>query len=196
MSSPEAVGGGTTATLVERAREGDSAALQVLLTRYLPRLRQWASRRLPGHARDLLDTDDLVQEAVINTIRRLDTFEPRGTGSFLAYLRRAVMNRIGDEIRRAQSREAKEDFVRAEMRIPPSPLEETIGRDTIARYERALADLDPESQDCVIARIELGMSYAEIAESVGKPSADAARMAVNRAVRHLAEAMREVRDES
>ena len=195
MSTSETTGG-TTASLVERARAGDSSALQVLLRRYLEPLRHWASRRLPNYARDLLDTDDLVQEAVINTIRRLDGFVPQGSGSFLAYMRRAILNRIGDEIRRAQMREAKEDFVRGEMRHQSSPLEEAIGRDVMDRYERALATLDPDAQEAVIARIELGLSYAEIAESVGKPSADAARMTVNRAIRRLAEAMQELRHDA
>ncbi len=190
------MGGGTTATLVERARQGDSSALQVLLSRYLPSLQHWASRRLPNYARDLLDTDDLVQEAVIRTVRRLDTYEPRGPGSFLGYLRRAILNRIGDEVRRAQSREAKEELVRDTMRPPASPLEEAIGRETIERYERALAKLEPDAQEAVIARIELGFGYAEIAEQTGKPSADAARMTVNRAIRKLAEEMRELRDDA
>ena len=48
--------------LLERARAGDSDALDRLLGRYLPRLRRWASGRLPRRARDLSDTDDLVQE--------------------------------------------------------------------------------------------------------------------------------------
>ncbi len=201
MSPPDAQepdpAGGTTASLVGRAREGDPAALQLLLQRYLAPLRQWASRRLPYHARDLMDTDDLVQEAVISTLRRLDTYEPRGAGSFLAYLRRAVLNRVGDEIRRAQVRERKEDLVRDVMHVAPaSPLEEAIGRDAVDRYERALAQLDPEAQEAVIARLELGLSYAEIAESVGKPSPDAARMTVNRAVRRLAEAMRDLHDDA
>jgi RNA polymerase sigma-70 factor, ECF subfamily len=188
--------GGTTASLVGRARQGDSAALEVLLRRYLAPLRQWASHRLPHYARDLMDTDDLVQEAVIRTIRRLDTYEPQGSGSFLAYLRRAILNRVGDEIRRAQMRETKEDFVRGELRPAASPLEEAIGREAVDRYERALAALDPDAQEAVIARIELGLSYAEIAESVGKPSPDAARMSVNRAIRRLAEAMQELRDDA
>jgi len=187
---------GTTASLVERARQGDSAALQILLRRYLPRLQHWASRRLPNYARDLLDTDDLVQDAVLNTIKRLDAFEPRAPGSFLAYLRRAILNRIGDEIRRAQRKEIKADFFREGYRPQPSPLEEAIGSQTIERYERALAELEPDAQEAVIARIELGFSYAEIAESIGKPSPDAVRMMVGRAIRRLAESMQDIRDET
>lgn len=189
-------GQGTTATLVDRARNGDSTALHVLLRRYMPRLQQWASGRLPNYARDLLDTDDLVQEAVVNTLRRLDTFQPEAPGAFLGYLRRAVLNRIGDEIRRAKRKEVKSDKFREDYRPEASPLEQAIGNEVIARYEAALASLDPDVQEAVIARIELGFSYSEIAESLGKPSADAVRMVVNRAIRKLAEAMREVRHDA
>jgi O6-methylguanine-DNA--protein-cysteine methyltransferase len=41
----------------------------------------------------------------------------------------------------------------------------------------------------VIARIELGQTYAEIASALGKPSTEAARMAVNRALARLARFM-------
>jgi RNA polymerase sigma-70 factor (ECF subfamily) len=187
---------GTTASLVERARHGDSAALQSLLRRYLPRLQHWASGRLPHYARDLLDTDDLVQEAVINSIRRLESFEPQAPGSFLGYLRRAILNRIGDEIRRAKRKEEKADRFREDYRESASPLEQAIGSETIARYEKALAELEPDAQEAVIARIELGFSYAEIAESIGRPSPDAVRMMVNRAIRKLADAMQDMRNEA
>lgn len=132
----------------------------------------------------------------MRTLRKLDTYEPQGQGSFLAYLRRAVLNRVGDEIRRAQVREKKEDAIRGELPTPSSPLEDAIGRETIERYEQALADLEPDVQEAVIGRLELGLSYAEIAEAIGRPTADAARMVVNRAVRRLAEAMREFRDDA
>ena len=51
--------------LLERARAGDRQALETLTARYLPRLRRWASGRLPRWARDLADTEDLVQETVL-----------------------------------------------------------------------------------------------------------------------------------
>ena len=52
-----------TQELVERAKGGDSEALERLLARAMPRLRRWATGRLPRWTRDLTDTDDLVQEA-------------------------------------------------------------------------------------------------------------------------------------
>ena len=71
-----------------------------------------------------------------------------------------------------------------------SPLEATIGAQALARYEAALARLPAPERELVIARIELGRAYADIAEEFGKPSANAARMAVARAIVRLAEEMR------
>ena len=71
-----------------------------------------------------------------------------------------------------------------------SPLEAAIGAETLEKYDRALERLDDETREAVIARIELGCSYAEVAELMGKPSADAARMTVSRALVKLAEEMR------
>jgi RNA polymerase sigma-70 factor (ECF subfamily) len=50
--------------------------------------------------------------------------------------------------------------------------------------------LKPEEREGIIARIEMGYSYAEIAVMSGKPSSDAARVAVSRALLKLAEEMR------
>src|SRR5262245_47092351 len=58
----------TTLVLLERAKTGDEAALNELLGRYRPVLRRWASGRLPRNRRDLLETDDLVQETLVRAI--------------------------------------------------------------------------------------------------------------------------------
>src|SRR4029077_575300 len=59
----------STFDLVERAKTGDSNALNDLFARYLPSLRRWASGRLPRWTRDVMDTDDLVQETVVRAVR-------------------------------------------------------------------------------------------------------------------------------
>src|SRR6202035_2381849 len=91
----------STFDLVERAKSGDGDALNRLFARYLPSLRRWASGRLPRWARDLMDTDDLVQETMIRAVKRLGAFESRHEGALQAYLRQAVVNRIRDEVRRS-----------------------------------------------------------------------------------------------
>lgn len=190
-------GGDTSATaslvLLQRVRAGDKAALEELLQRYRPRLSRWASGRLPQWARDLSDTDDLVQDTLVRTVNNLPTFDARGEGSLQAYLRGAVMNRIRDEIRRKRRLPNAAPLDSAVAADGQSPLENAIGAEVLARYDRALESLDAESREAVIARIEMGCSYAEIADALGKSSPDAARMTVSRALVRLAEEMRRAR---
>ncbi len=179
----------STARLIDRARSGDQAALDALFARYLLPLRRWASGRLPGWARDLTDTQDLVQDVLLQTFRRLGDFEPRGEGALQAYLRQALRNRVLDEIRRVRRRPPHAMLDSQKEDEAPSPLEAAVGREGIERYERALAALRVEDREAVVARIELGYSYPEIAEMLDKPSSDAARMTVGRAVARLVQEM-------
>jgi DNA-directed RNA polymerase specialized sigma24 family protein len=70
-----------------------------------------------------------------------------------------------------------------------SPLELAIGREAVERYERALALLSEDEQRLVIGRMEMGHTYQELADSLGKPTAEAARKAAERALVRLAEEM-------
>ncbi|MGH9254575.1 MAG: RNA polymerase sigma factor [Vicinamibacterales bacterium] len=178
-----------TVRLLERARAGDAAALEDLFARHIPLLRRWASGRLPRWARDIVDTSDLVQETVLDTFKHLDGFEPRGEGALRAYLRQAFINRLRNQLRRAIRRPPAEALDSAVASDTTSPLEAAIGRETLERYERALERLDPDEREAVVTRIEFGLSYAEVAEALGRPSADAARMAVVRALVKLAKEM-------
>ena len=181
----------STLSLIERARTGDESAFQELFQRYAPALRRWASGRLPRWARDLADTPDLVQETLLHTFRNIERFEHRGQGALQAYLRFAVMNRIRDELRKVPHRPGRAGVDPEHRDEGPSPLDLAIGAEVVARYDAALEQLRPDEREMVIARLEMGFTYAEIAEAVGKPSANAARMAVARALIRLAEAMGE-----
>jgi DNA-directed RNA polymerase specialized sigma24 family protein len=55
----------STFHLIERARAGDQEAIERLFARHLKPLQRWASGRLPKWARDLADTDDLVQDTLV-----------------------------------------------------------------------------------------------------------------------------------
>lgn len=178
-----------TADLLARGREGDRDALDQLFARHIPLLRRWASGRLPRWARDIADTPDLVQETAFQTFTHLDTFEPRGDGALQAYLRQALVNRIRNELRRAATRPAPAGLDSAVPANDTSPYEAAIARETSERYEAGLAQLNPEERDAIVTRVEFGLSYAEVAEALGKPSPDAARMTVVRALVKLARTM-------
>jgi RNA polymerase sigma-70 factor (ECF subfamily) len=179
----------STRDLLDLARGGDDAALGRLYQRYLPALTRWAHGRLPLWARELRDTEDLVQESVMQTLREIGRFEPTRDGAFYAFLRKILHNRLIDEIRRV-SRIKRELLDSDHPLDAPSPVDEVIGRQALERYETALSRLRPEEREAVVARVELGCSYPEIAEALGKNSADAARMMVTRALVRLAEEMR------
>ncbi len=185
----------STATLLTLARGGDGDARERLFERFLPVLRRWAHRRLPPRARGLADTDDLVQVTLTRALARLPDLEPRQEGSFLAYLRRILLNAVREEIRRS-ARRGEHGELGEELADPrASVVDEVLGREKMRRYEAALARLGDEQQQAVILRLEFGYAHAQIAEALGKRSADAARMTVVRALMQMARAMEE-HDES
>src|SRR5687767_9349760 len=97
-------------TLLTRAQAGDRLALDSLIARYRPRLQRWASGRLPRWARDMADTQDLVQETLFQTFKRIEKFEARGDGALYAYLRQAILNRVREELRRTKRRPVKTEL--------------------------------------------------------------------------------------
>ena len=134
---PDATGlpGGseTTFHLLERVRAGDQNALETLFARYLVPLRRWASGRLPRQVRDAADTQDLVQETLLQTFKRIEAFEPQREGALQVYLRQALMNRIRDELRRYRRRGAPEAIDSGVPDVGPSPLEHAIGSEADRR---------------------------------------------------------------
>ena len=182
----------STANLLRRGRDGDREAVEIVFARQFETLRHWASGRLPHWARDVADTDDLVQDVLLQTFKRIDDFDTRGPGALYAYLRQAVLNRMRDEIRRRGRRPAP---VRADGSLPadgPSPLDLAIGAESLERYERALDRLRPDDRECIVARLELGFTFNELATWLGTPSPEAARKAAKRALVRLVEEMEEL----
>lgn len=176
-----------TVSLVERAQAGDHRALEEICSRYLPQLGRWAAGRISSRMRTVIDTGDLVQEVLLGTIRRLEDLRPRHPGSFPAYLRRALLNRIYNETQKAARRPEQPAMDADAADSSPSPLDCAIGKDLRERYENAMMRLTDEERAAVFLRVELKISYAEIASVLGKPSPDAARMAVQRALVRLGE---------
>jgi RNA polymerase sigma factor (sigma-70 family) len=180
----------STFHLIERARAGDHEALERLFARHLKPLQRWACGRLPKWARDLADTDDLVQDTLAQTFKRIGGFEPRRVGALQAYLRQAVLNRIRNELRRKGRQPQATDLDGLEIESGASPLEQAIGNEAVERYETALQRLSADEREAVIARVEMGYSYEELAEALDKPTPDAARKAARRALIRLAEEMK------
>ncbi len=64
-----------------------------------------------------------------------------------------------------------------------------MGRQTLGHYEAALQRLRESDRELIVARVELGLDYREIAELLGRPSVGAVRVAISRALLRLATEM-------
>ena len=179
----------STMTLIERVRAGDDGALNDLCARYLPRLERWARGRLPASARGLSDTQDLAQLTIAQVARHVHRFVPRHEGAFQAYVRRALLNQIRSQIRAAGRRLPPDSLDDDHPSPDPSPLEHAIGRELLDRYDDALERLKPSDREAIIARVEMGLTWAEAAQALDKNSPGAAQMTVSRALVRLAKEM-------
>jgi RNA polymerase sigma-70 factor, ECF subfamily len=178
-----------TMELVERARGGDDTAWEVLMRRYRGPLQRFARSRLARQSHRLADTDDVVQDVTINVFRRLHRIELRFPGALLAYLRRSVSNRVADEHRRAVRQGPTATL---DDNLPDgqqSPLDVTIDRDKMRAYRAALLTLSHDDRLAIMMRLERGEGYDVIAARLGKPTPNAARVAVARAMFKLAKHM-------
>lgn len=181
LRSPE-----STATLLAKVRQGDEAARNRLVCRYLPALRLWARGRTPTQVRSLVDTDDLVQMTFVGALGRLHEFDPHHNGAFISYLRTILKNKIRDELRRVGRQPEMLELSRSLPDNGPSPLDRVIWRETMEIYDSALEELLDDQREALILRFELGFTHAEVAEAIGDISPDAARALAARALHRIA----------
>jgi RNA polymerase sigma-70 factor (ECF subfamily) len=194
----KALGSGATTSnassqeLLRRARSGDSGATNRLFAKYLPTLHRWAHRRIPQWARGTLETADLVHDAALQTFRHLKGFEPQADQALLRYLRRSLQNRIRDQFRLALRRPPPVQLDEYVDDQHESPLDVTVNHENRQRYLLALKRLPADERNAIVARLELGYSYDQLALVLQKSTAQAARLAVRRALLRLARELEHV----
>jgi len=179
----------STVELVVRARLGDEGAWREIMARYEGPLRRSVRGRLPRAARGLTDTDDMMQDATLNVLRRLPLIELRFPGALLAYLRRSIQNRLVDERRRASRTVMPAPLLDEHATPAASPLDHAMARDRRRRFRDALGALSARDRRAVVMRLEANAGYDDIATALGCPTPNAARVTVGRALHRLAERM-------
>jgi len=179
----------STVELTIRARAGDQVALEALCLRCLKSLTRYAAGRLPPAVRDMLDTQDVVVEAVQRGMSRLGEFEVRHPGALVAYMRTTLRNLIIDYLRERIRRPKRVALDDQHPDATRSPLERVLSDEQIALYDMALTRLKPRDAALVALKIDEQLNYEEIAAELGLPSANAARVATRRAVLRLAHEM-------
>jgi RNA polymerase sigma-70 factor (ECF subfamily) len=178
-----------TVELLVRLRAGDEAARDRLVERARLPLARWLRGRLPRWARTMSDTQDIVQDVLVRAMPHLESFQAERPGSLLAYLKRSASNQVIDEIRMVQRRKTEYDVPESYPDPSPSPLERTIHAQGLEQYRAALATLSASDQALIVERMERQLSYADVAVTLGKSNANAARVGVSRALARLVKAL-------
>jgi RNA polymerase sigma factor (sigma-70 family) len=179
----------STIELTRLARGGDQAAIEALCLRCLKGLSRYAAGRLPGSVRGMLETQDVVQEAVERGMSRLHDFEVRHSGALIAYMRKIFRNLIIDYLRSYARRAPAVALDDRHADRGRSPLQAVLDEEQIELYEAALEGLKPRDAALVTLKIDEQLSYEEIAIELGFPTANAARVAARRALLRLAHEM-------
>ena len=186
---------GSEQLLLDRVRRGSASAVGALFERYAPWLRRRSSGRLPQWARSGgVATSDLVQDVLHHAFARLQWFESKHVSALRAYLRRAVENRVQDEMRRAIRRLDLTRLAPGEEPLRPfedaaAQYRQLLSDEMWGRYREGLKRLKGRDRRLIVGRGELGYNYAQLAAIERLPSPDAARKALKRAVIRLSEVM-------
>ncbi len=157
---------------VDRARAGDRAAFESLLTEARPRALVVAMKVL--HDPD--DAEDAVQDAFLKAWRSLSRFE--GRAAFTTWIHRIVMNCSLDMLRRRACRpsaavhnedDSGERCPRPEPATHETPEREMVRSEARELVHGALAELSPAHRQTVTLREIEEHSYEEIAEIAACP---------------------------
>jgi RNA polymerase sigma factor (sigma-70 family) len=135
-----------------------------------------------------MDTGDLVQNALYQTFRRLDSFDARGERALGAYLRQAVVNQIVDQQRQFSRRGVHEGISEHLGDAGPSPLDLAVATEIRDRYLTALGTLRESDRELIVAHVECGYSHEQLGCMTGR-TPNAARVALRRALERLSHAM-------
>jgi RNA polymerase sigma-70 factor (ECF subfamily) len=165
-----------TAGLLDRVRQGDRKALDALLTRYRPELRQFVAARLDPRLAARVDPSDVVQEAQIEVVRRMDDFLQRQPMPFRLWVRKTAYERLLDlhkhhlrGARRSVEREAvlpglsSLSLARPLLAAGPSPAEQMKARELAERVALAVAALSEADREVLLMRQGEGLPFEEIA---------------------------------
>ena len=189
-----------TQYLVALAKVGDQSALNRLCRVYGERVRRIIRFRLNQKLRSKLDSVDVVQDVLVQAMGGLKDFTYRSEGDFLRWLSRIAQNKLRDifDEFHADKRDIRREIpLKEERRSTGSTPGGAIGpigtttpsvimckREALDRLENALDQLKPEYKDVIVLKKIEGLSYAEIAERLGK-SPEAVGMLLSRAMTAL-----------
>ena len=146
--------------LVLRVQQGDIEAFDGLVRGHMRRARAVAARLM----RHPEDADDLVQEAFLRALQKIETFDPsRAFGPWFV----RILTNMGLDVHRRRALRPEADETPEFASPAPTPHQDAEGSEIRERFDRALAELPPR-QRLIVWWFEVdGLDSAEIAESLG-----------------------------
>lgn len=186
-------GSSDPSTLVQEASRGDRQALEGLLQRYLPELRAFLRLRTGPRLRARETPDDLAQSVCREVLGQLSQFDYRSEQSFKHWLFTAALHKVQDKGRfyAAERRDAGREWgpvddpqLLSGYASLLSPSRVAIGREDIARVERAFDELPDDYREVITLHRLVGLGHEEIAARMGR-SVEASRVLLHRALARL-----------
>ena len=169
----------TDLDLVERWKAGEQRAATLLVERHAN-----AVARFVASIGERSDVEEIVQDTFVRAFGSLDGF--RGESSLRTWLftiaRRLVLDRRRSNRRRGEQVEVQDGDVATEY----DALDGVVADETQQRLKQAMAGLTPTQREVFVLRVGEGMSYKEIADTVGTTEG-AARVHYHNAMRAIKE---------
>jgi len=166
--APVGCSGQTDAQLLAASAAGHRDAFEVLVARYLPRLTSYCAKL----TRDTSAAEDLAQDTLLALWHRRASYRPDREVHLLVFT--IALNRCRNHARSWRRRLRWLGVLGEPEEIDAVPVREPIHVDRLLELERqrralaALAALPHHARAVLLLRFEQELSYAHIAEIVGK----------------------------
>jgi RNA polymerase sigma-70 factor (ECF subfamily) len=177
-----------TRQLLEQARAGEPGASDRLLNRHRDYLRRMVEVRLDPRIRARVDPSDVVQEAQIEALRRLDSYLSKPPMPFRLWLRQIAYDRLlmlrrhhVGAARRSIDRDvalpdpSSLQLAQQLMATGPTPSQQVVQQELIRRVHQAMARLAAGEREILILRNLEGLSNQEAASLLRIDPATASR---------------------
>jgi RNA polymerase sigma-70 factor (ECF subfamily) len=186
-----------TQQLLQQVRTGDRRAFEQLLAQHRPYLRQFVELRLDPKLRPRVDPSDVVQEAQIEAVRRLDAYLEQAPLPFRLWLRQLAHDRLLMMHRRHVKAACR--AVGQEVALPEqsslllaqqllasgsTPSQKLTRQELALRVRQAVTQLSEADREVLLMRTFEGLSFEELGYLLGI-DAPAARKRHGRALLRL-----------
>ena len=146
----------TASRFVEGIRSGSSEVLASFYESYLPRIHQFARRRV----RDRAEAEDLAQEIFLAVVRSVDSYQERA--DFDSWMFGLARNVVHEHLRSTRRRQAREASVERWV-SPPTPEEKLFERRFVETLGRRLAAAEPWQAEAFSLRYLERLPWSEVA---------------------------------